>query len=91
MLNKFICQFPGLIAIERDNALKTYLALAVITLIEKLRHIIFHKGGEVDSVHPESANILKTIVFNLSELKNPLNFGIIFSPKNINKKTEDSP
>ncbi|MFT7293014.1 MAG: hypothetical protein ACI87Q_000860 [Pseudohongiellaceae bacterium] len=48
ILNKFRSQFPELVKIEKNNALKTNLALA-ITLIEKLRHIIVHKGGKVDS------------------------------------------
>jgi hypothetical protein len=48
ILNKFRNQFPVLVTIERNNALSTNLALA-ITLVEKLRHIIVHKGGKVDS------------------------------------------
>lgn len=48
ILNKFRSQFPELVKIEQNNVLKTNLSLA-ITLIEKLRHIIVHKGGKVDS------------------------------------------
>ncbi|HED04401.1 MAG TPA: hypothetical protein ENI60_06505 [Candidatus Fraserbacteria bacterium] len=48
ILNRFRKQFPELKVIETKNELKTNLSLA-ITLIGKLRHIIVHKGGQVDS------------------------------------------
>jgi hypothetical protein len=48
ILNRFRKQFCELVTIEKQNKLNINLALA-ITLIEKLRHIIVHKGGKVDS------------------------------------------
>ncbi|MFA6465883.1 MAG: hypothetical protein WCT30_09015, partial [Desulfurivibrionaceae bacterium] len=40
--------FPELVTVEANNKYEINLALA-ISLIEKLRHIIVHKGGKVDS------------------------------------------
>jgi len=48
ILNKFRRQFSDLEAIEKNNKLDINLKLAII-LIEKSRHIIVHKGGEVFS------------------------------------------
>ena len=48
ILNRFRKQFPGLKAIEATNKIQVNLSLA-ITLIEKLRHVIVHKGGKVSS------------------------------------------
>jgi hypothetical protein len=44
LLNRFRKKFPQLKSLENTNALKINIALA-IALIEKLRHIIVHKGG----------------------------------------------
>ena len=48
ILNRFRKQFPELTKVEVNNKLDTNLSL-VITLVEKLRHIIVHKGGSVDN------------------------------------------
>jgi len=48
ILNRFRKQFPGLKAIEATNKIQVNLSLA-ITLIEKLRHVIVHRGGQVSS------------------------------------------
>lgn len=48
ILNRFRRQFTELRAIEATNKLEVNLSLA-ITLIEKLRHIIVHKGGKITS------------------------------------------
>jgi hypothetical protein len=48
ILNRFRKQFPELMTVEATNKLEINLSLAV-TLIEKLRHVIVHKGGKVSS------------------------------------------
>ncbi len=48
ILNRFRNHFPALKDIETKNKINVNLSLA-ITLIEKLRHIIVHKGGKVSS------------------------------------------
>ena len=46
ILNRFRSQFPELCTIEIDNKFEINLSFA-IALIEKMRHIIVHKGGVV--------------------------------------------
>lgn len=48
ILNKFREQFPELKTIEAKNQLRVNLSLA-IALVEKLRHVIVHKGGKVSN------------------------------------------
>ncbi len=48
ILNRFRKYFPELKTIETTNKLQVNLSLA-IALIEKLRHVIVHKGGKVSS------------------------------------------
>lgn len=48
ILNRFRQKFPELECIERENAFGVHLSVA-ITLIEQLRHIIVHRGGNVEN------------------------------------------
>ncbi len=58
ILNKLRLWFPQLKSIEINNKFNVNLWLA-ITLIEKLRHIIVHRGGKVDNKNLFVENITK--------------------------------